>query len=85
MSLSMHERELVEGKSWQLPKFRKSLVPSGVTEQYEGTAGSGVTDGKTTVFARHGLLIKPLREISPTCNNKQAAQHSGCCSTRSAR
>ena len=60
MSLPMHERELVEGTSWQLPKFRDNLVPSGETEQCEGTAGSGVTDGKTTALPRQGRLIKPL-------------------------
>lgn len=46
MSLPMHEQEHVEGKSWYLPKFRDSLVPSGATEQCEGPAGSGVTDSK---------------------------------------
>jgi hypothetical protein len=60
MSLTMHERELVEGTSWHLPKFRDNLVPSGETEQCEGTAGSGVTDGKTTALPRQGCLIKPL-------------------------
>jgi hypothetical protein len=59
MSRPIHEREAVEGKFWQILKFRDSLVPSGVKVQCEGTAGSGVTDGKTTALARQGRLIKP--------------------------